>query len=174
MLLFRNNDIDLQIRIIAGAFNENREKNTSYVLCCDGTHDMLYHSIADGVNQTTEIQGITTTTYIDVVGMASNNVELAWTSGSDPVQTTVYSEHTDAVNGHTIYVKDFSINTGNQLPGQNNVDSSRLITFEALDGGRMVSDESLLIRSCGVSIINWWEYVLSIRCRGERRYPCFL
>lgn len=106
-------------------------------------------SMGDGVNQTTEIQGITTSTYIDVVGLASNNVELAWTSGSDPVQTTVYSEHTDAVNGHTIYVKDFSVNTGNQLPGQNNVDSSRIITFEAQDGGRMVSDESLLISTAG-------------------------
>jgi len=42
-------------------------------------------TMADGVNQTNEIQGITTTTYIDVVGMASNNVELAWTSSSDSV-----------------------------------------------------------------------------------------
>ncbi len=41
---------------------------------------------ADGVNQTTEIQGITTSTYIDVVGMASNTVELAWTSSSGSIQ----------------------------------------------------------------------------------------
>ena len=41
---------------------------------------------ADGVNQTPEIQGITTTTVIDVVGSASNNVELAWTSGSGSIQ----------------------------------------------------------------------------------------
>ncbi len=116
---------------------------------------------ADGVNQTTEIQGITTSTYIDVVGMASNNVELAWTSGSgslqdnpplsggESVQTTVYSENTNAMNGHTVYIKDFSVNTGNQNIAQSNVKSSRQITFEGLDGGNMVSDESLLISTTG-------------------------
>ncbi len=40
------------------------------------------------------------------------------------VQTTVYSENTNAMNGHTVYVKDFSVNTGNQVIGQSNVESS--------------------------------------------------
>jgi hypothetical protein len=115
---------------------------------------------ADGVNQTPEIQGITTTTVIDVVGSASNNVELAWTSGSgsttpplsggDSVQTTVYTENTNAVNGHTQYVKDFSVNTGNKVLSQSNVESNRQITFEGSDGGNMVSDESLLIDTVGM------------------------
>ena len=47
--------------------------------------------------------------------MASNNVDLAWTSSSGSSQTTVYSENTNAMNGHTVYVKDFSVNTGNQI-----------------------------------------------------------
>ena len=117
---------------------------------------------ADGVSQTPEIQGITTTTVIDVVGSASNNVELAWTSGSgsiqdnpplssgESVQTTVYTENTNAMNGHTQYVKDFSVDTGNQVLSQSNVKSSRQITFEGLDGGNMVSDESLLIDTVGM------------------------
>jgi len=108
-------------------------------------------TMADGVNQTTEIQGITTSTYIDVVGMASNNAELAWTSdsGSGTSQTTVYTENTNAMNGHTVYVKEFSVDTGNQNIGQSNVESSRQITFEGLDGGNMVSDESLLVDTVG-------------------------
>ncbi len=115
---------------------------------------------ADGVTQTPEIQGITTTTVIDVVGSASNNVELAWTSSSgsttppltsgESVQTTVYTENTNAMNGHTQYVKDFSVDTGNQVLSQSNVKSSRQITFEGLDGGNMVSDESLLIDTVGM------------------------
>ncbi|MEI7434196.1 MAG: hypothetical protein WCJ93_08105 [Methanomicrobiales archaeon] len=116
---------------------------------------------ADGVNQTSEIQGITTSTYIDVVGMASNNVELAWTSRSgsiqdnpplsngEVVQTTVYTENTNAMNGHTVYIKEFSIDTGNKVVGQSNVESDRQVTFEGYDGGNMVSDESLLIDTVG-------------------------
>jgi hypothetical protein len=115
---------------------------------------------ADGVAQTPEIQGITTTTYIDVVGSASNDVDLAWTSGSDSldpplsggstVQTTVYNEDTTAMNGHTVYVKEFSVDTGNKVVGQSNVESSRQITFEGYDGGNMVSDENLLIDTVGM------------------------
>jgi hypothetical protein len=115
---------------------------------------------ADGVNQTPEIQGITVTTVMDVVGSASNNVDMAWTSGSgstqpplsggESVQTTVYNENTNAVNGHTVYVKEFSVDTGNKVVGQSNVESSRQITFEGSDGGNMVSDENLLIDTVGM------------------------
>jgi hypothetical protein len=116
-------------------------------------------AMADGVNQTNAIQGITTSTYIDAIGTVSINDNLAWISGSgsispplggdDAVQTTTYSEYTSAVNGHTIYSKDFSVNTGNQVGSQSNVQSSRIITFEGLNGGRMVSDEELLISTEG-------------------------
>lgn len=116
--------------------------------------------MAAGVNQTPEIHGITTSTSIDVVGSASNSVSLAWTSGTgsvqpplggqDRVQTTSYTEDTMAVNGHTVYQKEFSVNTGNQLLDQSNVKSSRIITFEGINGGRMTSDESLLINTVGM------------------------
>jgi len=130
-------------------------------------------TMADGVNQTNEIQGITTTTFIDVVGMASNNVELAWTSSSDSVQTTVYSENTNAVNGHTVYSKDFSINTGNQLQGQSNVQSSRIITFEGQDGGRMVSDESLLISTSGNPTSAAGQFLCPFGAGGSSVLPAF-
>ena len=54
------------------------------------------------------------------------------------------------MNGHTVYVKDFSLDTGNKNIAQSNVKSSRQITFEGLDGGNMVSDESLLINTVGM------------------------
>lgn len=128
---------------------------------------------ADGVNQTSEIQGITTSTYIDVVGFASNTVDLAWSSSSGSSQTTVYSENTNAMNGHTVYVKDFSINTGNQNVGQSNVESSRQITFEGLDGGNMVSDESLLIDTSGNSSSAAGQFLCPFGASGSSTLPAF-
>jgi hypothetical protein len=128
---------------------------------------------ADGVNQTTEIQGIKTSTYIDVVGMASNTVDLAWSSSSGSSQTTVYSENTNAMNGHTVYVKDFSINTGNKNVGESNVESSRQITFEGLDGGNMVSDESLLIDTSGSSSSTEGQFLCPFGAASTGTMPAF-
>ena len=36
-------------------------------------------------------------------------------SGEEVVQTTVYTENTNAMNGHTVYVKEFSVDTGNKV-----------------------------------------------------------
>ena len=69
---------------------EELMKNGKHLLCILSVFLLLttlsISATADGVNQTSEIQGITTSTYIDVVGMASNNVELAWTSSSGSLQ----------------------------------------------------------------------------------------
>jgi hypothetical protein len=118
--------------------------------------------VSAGVNQTPEIQGITTSTQIDCVGTVTNTASLGWTSGtgstsppladSQAVQTTSYSENTMAVSGHTVYQKDFSVNTGNANLDQSNVQSSRIITFEGIDGGRMTSDESLLIDTVSMPV----------------------
>ena len=121
-------------------------------------------SVSAGVNQTPEIQGITTSTQIDCVGTVTNTASLAWTSSTGSVQTsppladsqatqtTSYSENTMAVSGHTVYQKDFSVNTGNQNLDQNNIQSSRIMTFEGINGGRMTSDESLLIDTVSMPV----------------------
>jgi len=113
------------------------------------------------VNQTSEIQGLTTYTEIIVDGMATNSASLVWTSGtgsiqdnppltgSEAVQTTAYDENTVAVNGQTTYIKDFSINTGDRNLAQNNVESNRIVTYEGGEGGMIVSDENLLIDTAG-------------------------
>jgi len=128
---------------------------------------------ADGVNQTTEIQGITTSTYIDVVGLATSSSDLAWTSSSGPTQTTVYSENTVAMNGHTVYVKDFSVNTGDQTAGSSNVQSSRQVTFEGYDGGNMVSDESLLIDTSGNATSAAGQYLCPFGASDSNVLPAF-
>jgi len=130
-------------------------------------------AMADGVNQTTEIQGISTSTYIDVVGLASSSSDLSWTSSSGSTQTTVYSENTNAMNGHTVYVKDFSVNTGDQTLGQSNVQSSRQITFEGYDGGNMVSDESLLIDTSGNATSAAGQFLCPFGASGNSVLPAF-
>lgn len=121
-------------------------------------------SVSAGVNQTPEIQGITTSTQIDCVGTVTNTASLGWTSSTGSVQTappladsqstqtTSYSENTMAVSGHTVYQKDFSVDTGNQNLDQNNIQSSRIMTFQGINGGRMTSDESLLIDTVSMPV----------------------
>lgn len=140
---------------------------------------------ADGVTQTEVIQGITISTHIDVIGSASNSVELAWTSSSasiqdslpltsgETVQTTVYSENTNAMNGHTVYVQDFSVNTGNQNRAQSNVKSSRQIIYEGLDGGNIVSDESLLISTAGMPTATAGQFLCPFGAGGSTVLPAF-
>jgi hypothetical protein len=125
---------------------------------------LMCMGVSAGVNQTPEIQGITTSTQIDCVGTVTSSASLGWTSStgsiqssppladSQATQTTSYSEDTMAVSGHTVYQKDFSVNTGNRNLDQSNVQSSRIITFEGIDGGRMTSDESLLIDTVSMPV----------------------
>jgi hypothetical protein len=58
-------------------------------------------------------------------------------------QTTAYSENTMAIKGNTTYAKHFAYNDANQVPGGNNLDSTRLLTFEADSNGRMSSQEEV-------------------------------
>lgn len=108
-----------------------------------------------------------------------------WTSGSgsiqdnpplsegESVQTTVYTENTNAMNGHTVYVKEFSVDTGNQNIAQSNVESSRQITFEGLDGGNMVSDESLLISTTGTPSSAAGQFLCPFGASGSSVLPAY-
>ena len=74
------------------------------------------------------------------------------------------------MNGHTQYVKDFSVDTGNKVLSQSNVESYRQITFEGLDGGNMVSDESLLIDTVGMPTSSCGPVPLSVWSVHNRRH----
>jgi hypothetical protein len=116
------------------------------------------------VNQTPETQGFVTSTAIECVGTVTNTASLTWTvsteavngaplSESEAIATTSYNENTMATNGYVSYVKEFSADTSNQVANTNNVQSSRIIEFDAAaDGnpmGRMISSEDILIDTAG-------------------------
>lgn len=58
-------------------------------------------------------------------------------------QVTSYSENTMAVKGNTTYSKVFRYNNENQSVGGYNLDSTRLIMFNADPNGRMTSKEEV-------------------------------
>ena len=92
---------------------------------------------------------ITTTTSASVIGIfqSQSDLVLQQGTGSGQVNTIAYSENTIAMNGATNYTKTTQINTGNVVNGQENLQTDRIITFEAGDGGRMISDENVLVQT---------------------------
>jgi hypothetical protein len=97
-----------------------------------------------------ESSGITvrTSAHVDGTFQSSSDLALQQASG-DQISTIVYSENTVAINGVTDYSKNTNIDTGNVVNGQDNVQTDRIITFEAGDGGRMVSDENVIVQTVG-------------------------
>jgi hypothetical protein len=142
------------------------------------------------VNQTPEIQGLTSATTMNVVGLATENDALAWqdsnnalttsnlkmgsgyyqvgpyviyipggvpvtdamygtTSSGQVLYTVAYDEATTALNGAVSYNKGLSINTGNKVATQSNVKADKIVTFDAVDGGKITSSEDLLVDGAG-------------------------
>ena len=81
-----------------------------------------------------------------VLQQSNGNLSPPLASG-DQVSLIAYSENTMAINGETDYSKNTNINTGNVVNGQENLQTDRIITFEAGDGGRMVSSENVLVQT---------------------------
>jgi len=67
----------------------------------------------------------------------------------EQIATVVYSENTIGINGATDYTKNTNVNTGDVVNGQNNVQTDRIITYDAGDGGRMVSGENVIVQTVG-------------------------
>lgn len=66
--------------------------------------------------------------------------------------TIAYDENTNAVNGVVTYYKDSKVHTGTQTLGNFNVNNNKIMTFDALDAGRMTSEENMLLYNVGKSI----------------------
>ena len=62
-----------------------------------------------------------------------------------------YDETTNAVNGAVTYNKNSAIHTGSQAIGNYNVKNDKIVTFNALDTGRMTSEENMLLDNVGTS-----------------------
>jgi hypothetical protein len=109
------------------------------------------------VNATPEIQGITTSTYIDVVGTATDEVSLTWITtnvgdlsapldAGQALYTATYNDNLNAVNGYTVWKKDAVISTANTVGNQQNIQMDANLQFDAADGsGRATREESLMI-----------------------------
>jgi len=104
-------------------------------------------------------------------GGVSQSDSLVWTISSGVLDgvlvpgevqaTTTYGENTYSTGGSTSYIKNFNLNTGNVGLGQNNLDTSKIITFDGTTSptgnGRMVSEESTGIDTMGLpSSISTW------------------
>jgi hypothetical protein len=90
---------------------------------------------------------------------AISDVILQYLSNEPPLNpagevqmTSYYNENTVAVQGATTYNKDMGIVTSPQLADQFNVKADKIVTFSALDGGRMTSGEELLQDNVGTAI----------------------
>ncbi len=65
----------------------------------------------------------------------------------DQIATIVYSENTMGISGDTDYTKNTHINTGNVVNGQDNVQTDRILTYDAGVGGILVSSENVLVQT---------------------------
>jgi hypothetical protein len=97
-------------------------------------------------------------------GDVSQSDSLVWTISSDALDgvlvpgevqaTTTYNDNTQSTGGRTTYIKNFNLNTGNVGIGQNNVGTSKIITFDGTTSptgnGHLVSDESIGIDTMGL------------------------
>lgn len=98
-----------------------------------------------------ESSGITVQTSAHVVGIFQSSTDFALQQGTS---TIVYSENTVALNGETNYSKNTNINTGNVVNGQDNLQTDRIITFDGGDGGRMVSEENVIVQTVGTEEVS--------------------
>ena len=113
---------------------------------------MAAHPVPPG-NETSQVN---VKTSASVIGnfQANTNLVLQQSSGDlvpplapgEQVGMAEYSESTMAINGETNYAKNTQINTGGI--GEN-VQTDRIITFDAADGGRMVSSEEAIVMTVG-------------------------
>ena len=129
------------------------------------------------VNQTPETQGIVTSTAIECVGTVTNTASMTWTNSNGASSTTSYNENTMAVDGYVRYVKEFGVDTSNQVANTNNVESSRIIEFDAAaDGnpmGRMISSEDILIDTAGPSASTAENMICPFGSSSSSTIPAF-
>jgi len=96
----------------------------------------------------TSVITVKTAAKVDGNFQAQTDLALQQSSGGQ-TSTVAYSENTIGINGVTDYTKNTNIDTGDVVTGRDNVQTDRVITFNASDGGRMVSDENVLVQTVG-------------------------
>lgn len=120
-----------------------------------------------GVDPTPETAGIHTSTTIDAVGRFSSHTDFSGRvlssdnnglgdvpplGAGDTMYTAVYTEDTQS-NGEGIilYDKELSIDTGGMVSGQSNIEATKQLFYVGLEGGRVYSDEYIMIDGVGTA-----------------------
>jgi hypothetical protein len=89
--------------------------------------------------------GMTVETGVTCRGNFDATSSLAAEGQGDAYGLSAYSENTHAIKGNITYYKYFRYNMGDPGPGGKNLDSTRMITFDADPNGRMTSEETVTI-----------------------------
>jgi hypothetical protein len=63
-----------------------------------------------------------------------------------------YMENTVAMSGKTVYIKSTGVVTSPQASSKFNVKADKTVSFMALDGGKLVSDEEMMLDNVGRSL----------------------
>lgn len=112
-----------------------------------------------GIAATTETQGISIKTTIIAVGNFQTNTDIAWTTTTNPgglsgvpplsdgaLYQMVYTEDTMSNGvGQIWYDKDLSVDTGEKLNGQSNVEAVKELAFIGNNGVQVYSDEYIMV-----------------------------
>jgi len=114
------------------------------------------------VNATPEVQGISTTTFIEALGAVSTDESIAWTITNQEGITTYpllageimyqagYSDVLKADAGYTVFNKQSKVSTANQLLGSDNIDMQGTVKYDAGDTvGTLTKTESITIDGSG-------------------------
>lgn len=95
--------------------------------------------------------GMTVETGASVRGSFDATSSLAAENQGGAYGLSAYSENTHAIKGNITYYKYFTYNTGSQPAGSNNLESTRMITFDADPNGRMTSREEVTTAGAAAS-----------------------
>jgi hypothetical protein len=95
--------------------------------------------------------GMTVETGVTCRGNFDASSSLTAEGQGDSYGLSGYAENTHAVKGNITYYKYFTYNTGDPGPGGKNLDSTRMITFDADPNGRMTSEETVTIAGAAVA-----------------------
>jgi hypothetical protein len=120
-----------------------------------------------GVPQTSETQGFLSSTDVQVTGTITEQDSLVWRITNDgfsdqwggvdtplfgyraALYSMAYSEDTIADQGVVTYTKQGSVDTQGKVEGQSNVKMEKIVEFEGLATGRMISGEEQVLDGAG-------------------------
>ena len=144
-----------------------------------------------GVPQTAETQGFLSSTDMQVTGTVTETDHLVWRITNDgfsdkwggvdtllyvysaALYSMAYSEYTLADQGLVTYTKQGSVDTQAKVEGQSNVKMEKVVEFEGLDTGRMVSDEEQVLDGAGTPFPTYDIFICPFARNESTLLPTF-